>query len=57
MALLLREKNDRKGLGELETWRIVDLERGGGVEAERGGRNIMVRLVCAIEKIECLKGI
>lgn len=57
MALLRREKKDRKGLGELETWRLGEFERGGCVDAERGGRNVIVRLVYAIQKIECLKGI
>ena len=36
------------------------MERGGCgdvVDAERSERNIIVRLVCAIQKIECLKGI
>ena len=36
------------------------MERGGCgdvVDAERSERNIIVRLDCAIQKIECLKGI
>ena len=50
VVALLRRKKRSKG-----TWRIGNLERGGGVDAERGGRNIMVRLVDATQMIEALK--
>ena len=43
------------GTGEEKKKIERDLERGGGVDAERGGRNIMIRLVYAIQKIEALK--